>query len=35
MADGLFAPERFLKAGDVVEIKSPGIGTLRARIITK
>ena len=35
MADGQFAPERFLKAGDVVEIKSPAIGTLRARIIAK
>ena len=35
MADGQFAPERFLKAGDVVEIKSPAIGTLQARIVAK
>jgi 2-keto-4-pentenoate hydratase/2-oxohepta-3-ene-1,7-dioic acid hydratase in catechol pathway len=35
MADGQFAPERFLKAGDVVEIRSPAIGTLRARIVAK
>jgi 2-keto-4-pentenoate hydratase/2-oxohepta-3-ene-1,7-dioic acid hydratase in catechol pathway len=35
MDDGQFAPERFLKAGDVVEIRSPSIGELRARIVTK
>jgi acylpyruvate hydrolase len=35
MADGQLAPERFLKAGDVVEIKAPAIGTLRARIVAK
>ena len=35
MADGQFAPERFLKAGDVVEIRAPAIGTLRARIVMK
>ncbi len=35
LADGQLAPERFLKAGDVVEIRSPIIGTLRARIVTK
>jgi 2-keto-4-pentenoate hydratase/2-oxohepta-3-ene-1,7-dioic acid hydratase in catechol pathway len=35
LADGQFAPERFLKAGDVVEIRSPAIGTLQARIVTK
>ena len=35
LADGQLAPERFLKAGDVVEIRSPAIGTLRARIVTK
>jgi acylpyruvate hydrolase len=35
MADGQFAPERFLKAGDVVEIRSPAIGTLQARIVAK
>ncbi len=33
MADGQFAPERFLKVGDVIEIKSPAIGTLQARIV--
>jgi acylpyruvate hydrolase len=35
LADGQLAPERFLKAGDVVEIRSPTIGTLRTRIVTK
>ena len=35
MPDGQLAPERFLKAGDVVEIRSPGIGTLRARVVAK
>ncbi len=35
MADGQFAPEQFLKAGDAVEIRSPTIGTLRTRIVTK
>src|SRR5207342_1059569 len=30
VADGQFAPERFLKAGDEVEIRAPAIGTLRA-----
>jgi 2-keto-4-pentenoate hydratase/2-oxohepta-3-ene-1,7-dioic acid hydratase in catechol pathway len=35
MADGQFAPERFLKAGDVVEIRSQPIGTLQARIVAK
>jgi acylpyruvate hydrolase len=35
MADGQFAPERFLKAGDVVEIRSLEIGTLQARIVAK
>jgi 2-keto-4-pentenoate hydratase/2-oxohepta-3-ene-1,7-dioic acid hydratase in catechol pathway len=35
MADGQFAPERFLKVGDVVEIRSPEIGTLRSRIVAK
>jgi 2-keto-4-pentenoate hydratase/2-oxohepta-3-ene-1,7-dioic acid hydratase in catechol pathway len=35
MEDGQLAPERFLKVGDVVEIRSPAIGTLRARIVTK
>ncbi len=35
MPDGRLAPERFLKAGDVVEIRSPAIGTLQARIVAK
>jgi 2-keto-4-pentenoate hydratase/2-oxohepta-3-ene-1,7-dioic acid hydratase in catechol pathway len=35
MGDGQFAPERFLKAGDVVEIRSQPIGTLQARIVAK
>ena len=33
MADGQFDPARFLKVGDVVEIRSPQIGTLRSRIV--
>lgn len=32
IGDGLLAPERFLKVGDVVEISSPQIGTLRNMI---
>src|ERR1700745_1951511 len=35
MPDGQFAPERFLRPGDVVEIRSPAIGTLQARIVAK
>jgi 2-keto-4-pentenoate hydratase/2-oxohepta-3-ene-1,7-dioic acid hydratase in catechol pathway len=35
MGDGQFAPERFLKAGDVVEIRSQPIGILQARIVAK
>ena len=35
MADGQFAPERFLKAGDIVAINSPAIGTLQARIVAQ
>ena len=31
--DGMPAPERFLKPGDVVEVKSPAIGMLRNRIV--
>jgi acylpyruvate hydrolase len=34
-ADGKFAPERFLKAGDIVRITSAAIGTLEARIVRK
>jgi 2-keto-4-pentenoate hydratase/2-oxohepta-3-ene-1,7-dioic acid hydratase in catechol pathway len=31
--DGVYAPERFLKPGDVVEIRSPAIGVLGSRIV--
>ncbi len=33
LEDGKPGPERFLKPGDVVEIKSPPIGTLRAHLV--
>jgi 2-keto-4-pentenoate hydratase/2-oxohepta-3-ene-1,7-dioic acid hydratase in catechol pathway len=33
LADGKPGPDRFLKPGDVVEIRSPAIGTLRAHIV--
>ena len=33
--DGQFAPERFLKVGDVVQIRSPSIGVLEARITAR
>ncbi len=33
--DGTTAPDRFLKVGDVVEVSSPQIGTLRSRIVAK
>ncbi|HEX3537564.1 MAG TPA: fumarylacetoacetate hydrolase family protein [Stellaceae bacterium] len=33
LADGTSAPERYLKPGDTVEIRSPAIGTLRTRIV--
>jgi hypothetical protein len=35
LADGQFAPERFLKSGDVVEIKLEAIETLRSRVVPK
>jgi acylpyruvate hydrolase len=35
LPDRTSAPERFLKPGDVVEIKSPAIGTLRTRVVAK
>ena len=35
MADGQRAPERFLKPGDVVQIRSASIGVLEARITAK
>jgi len=33
LADGTSAPERYLKPGDTVEIRSPAIGTLHTRIV--
>jgi 2-keto-4-pentenoate hydratase/2-oxohepta-3-ene-1,7-dioic acid hydratase in catechol pathway len=33
--DGRAAPEKFLKVGDRVEVRSPAIGTLAARIVAK
>jgi acylpyruvate hydrolase len=33
--NGVAKPERFLKAGDSVEMRSPAIGTLAARIVAK
>jgi 2-keto-4-pentenoate hydratase/2-oxohepta-3-ene-1,7-dioic acid hydratase in catechol pathway len=35
LPDGTSAPERFLKPGDVVEMRSPPIGSLRTRVIAK
>jgi 2-keto-4-pentenoate hydratase/2-oxohepta-3-ene-1,7-dioic acid hydratase in catechol pathway len=35
LPDKTSAPERFLKPGDVVEMKSPVIGTLRTRVVAK
>jgi len=35
LPDGSVSAERFLKPGDVVEVKSPGIGTLRTRVVAK
>ena len=34
-ADGRSAPDRFLKPGDEVEMRSPSIGTLASRIVSK
>lgn len=34
-AEGVFAPERFLKPGDTLEIRSAPIGTLAAQIVAK
>lgn len=34
MSDGVYATSRFLKPGDVVDMSSPAIGTLRSRIVT-
>jgi 2-keto-4-pentenoate hydratase/2-oxohepta-3-ene-1,7-dioic acid hydratase in catechol pathway len=35
LADNTSAPERFLKPGDIVEMRSPPIGTLRTRVVAK
>jgi 2-keto-4-pentenoate hydratase/2-oxohepta-3-ene-1,7-dioic acid hydratase in catechol pathway len=35
LADGSSAPERYLKPGDAVEIRSPAVGSLRARVVAK
>ena len=35
LPDKTSAPERFLKPGDVVEMKTPAIGTLRTRVVAK
>ena len=35
LPDKSSAPERFLKPGDVVEMKSPTIGSLRTRVVAK
>ena len=35
LPDGSSAPERFLKPGDIVEMSSPSIGSLRTRVVGK
>jgi 2-keto-4-pentenoate hydratase/2-oxohepta-3-ene-1,7-dioic acid hydratase in catechol pathway len=35
LPDRTFAPERFLKPGDVVEMRSPSIGLLSTRVVAK
>jgi 2-keto-4-pentenoate hydratase/2-oxohepta-3-ene-1,7-dioic acid hydratase in catechol pathway len=35
LPDGSSAPERFLKPGDLVEMNSPAVGSLRTRVVTK
>jgi acylpyruvate hydrolase len=35
LPDGSSAPERFLKPGDTVEMRSPAIGRLRTRVVAK
>jgi acylpyruvate hydrolase len=35
LPDGSSAPERFLKPGDLVEMRSPEIGSLRTRVVAK
>ena len=35
LPDNTSAPERFLKPGDIVEMSSPAIGSLRTRVVAK
>ena len=35
LRDNSSAPERFLKPGDFVEMRSPSIGSLRTRVVAK
>jgi 2-keto-4-pentenoate hydratase/2-oxohepta-3-ene-1,7-dioic acid hydratase in catechol pathway len=35
LPDGSSGPERFLKPGDLVEMNSPAVGSLRTRVVTK
>jgi len=35
LPDGTAAPERFLKPGDVVDMRSPAIGSLRTQVVKK
>jgi 2-keto-4-pentenoate hydratase/2-oxohepta-3-ene-1,7-dioic acid hydratase in catechol pathway len=35
LPDQTSAPERFLKPGDIVEMRSPSIGSLRTRVVAK
>jgi 2-keto-4-pentenoate hydratase/2-oxohepta-3-ene-1,7-dioic acid hydratase in catechol pathway len=35
LPDRTSAPERFLKPGDIVEMRSPAIGSLRTRVVAK
>jgi 2-keto-4-pentenoate hydratase/2-oxohepta-3-ene-1,7-dioic acid hydratase in catechol pathway len=35
LADGTPSLERFLKPGDVVEVRSPAVGTLRTKVVAK
>jgi 2-keto-4-pentenoate hydratase/2-oxohepta-3-ene-1,7-dioic acid hydratase in catechol pathway len=35
LPDNTSAPERFLKPGDLVELRSPSIGSLRTRVVAK
>ena len=35
LPDGSSTPERFLRLGDVIEMSSPSIGSLRTRVVAK